>query len=349
MDNSEFSTELVPGLPEELGLQCLSRLPYTAHGLASRVCHRWRDLLQSLDFYYHRKKLGYTQKLACLVLAFHDGVVGGGPKKPGGSPSYGIAVFDSVSRDWDRLVPVPKYPDGLPLFCQLASCDGKLVVMGGWDPVSYNPVPDVFIYDFMTRQWRQGKDVPSKRSFFAIGACSGRVFIAGGHDENKNASRTAWVYDLRRDEWAELGEMSQERDECEGLMIGEDEFWVVSGYRTESQGQFEGSADVYGLKSGQWRRVEGVWEPGRCPRSSVGIGRDGKLLNWADIDPTVRVGARGVDLGGGRVLITASECQGAAIGLYGAEMKEGQKSKLEKLNVPGKFSGFVQSGCYAEI
>ncbi|KAE8723974.1 Ureide permease 2 isoform 1 [Hibiscus syriacus] len=348
MENSEFSTELLPGLPEELGLHCLSRLPYTAHGLASRVCHRWRELLQSLDYYYHRKKLGYTQKVACLALVFNDGIVDG-PKKPGGSPSYGIAVFDSVSQSWDRLAPAPKYLNGLPLFCQLTSCEGKLVVMGGWDPVSYNPVPYVFIYDFMTRQWRQGKDMPAKRSFFAIGACSGRVFIAGGHDENKNASRTAWVYDLRTDEWTVLGELSKERDECEGVVIGEDEFWVVSGYRTESQGQFDGSADVYGLKSGQWRRVEGVWEPGRCPRSSVGIGKDGKLLNWAEIDPAVRVGACGINLGGGRVLVTGSEYQGAPFGFYNVEMKEGQNSTLKKLNVPIEFSGFVQSGCYAEI
>ncbi|XVF85817.1 hypothetical protein PTKIN_Ptkin17bG0148000 [Pterospermum kingtungense] len=344
----ESSTELVSGLPEEIGFECLTRLPYTAHRLASRVCHRWRDLLQSQDFYYHRQKLGYTQKVACLVQAFSGGVVNGPPKKPGESPSYGIAVFDSVSPSWDRLDPVPKYPNGLPLFCQLASCDGKLVVMGGWDPVSYEPVADVFIYDFMTQRWTQGKDMPSKKTFFAIGACWGRVYVAGGHDENKNASKTAWVYDLRKDEWAQLGELSQERDECEGMVIGEDEFWVVSGYGTESQGQFDGSADVYGFKSGQWRRVEGVWEPGRCPRSSIGVGKDGKLLNWADLHPAVRVGACGIALKR-RVLVTGSEYQGAAHGFYTVEMKEGQNGKLEKISVPDDFSGFVQSGCFVEI
>ncbi|XVE91615.1 hypothetical protein REPUB_Repub01dG0025500 [Reevesia pubescens] len=347
MENLELSTDLVPGLPEELGLECLTRLPYTAHRLASRVCQRWRDLLQSQDFYYHRKKLGYTQKVASLVQAFSDGIVNG-PKKPGDSPSYGIAVFDSVSRSWDRLAQVLMYPNGLPLFCQLASCEGKLVVMGGWDPVSYDLVTDVFIYDFITQQWRQGKDMPSKRSFFASGACSGRVYIAGGHDENKNASRTAWVYDLRKDEWTQLEEMSQERDECEGVVIGGDEFWVVSGYITESQGQFDGSADVYGLKSGQWRRVEGVWEPGRCPRSSVGIGKDGKLFNWAELDPAVRFGPCGITLGG-RVFVTVSEYQGAPHGFYMVEMKAGQNGKLEKISVPDEFSGFVQSGCCVEI
>ncbi|KAK8686836.1 hypothetical protein V6N13_125853 [Hibiscus sabdariffa] len=347
MGNFEFSTELLPCLHEELGVECLSRLPYTAHRLASRVCQRWRHLLQSPGFYYHRKKLGYTRKVACLVLAFNGGIVTG-PEKPAVSPSYGIAVFDSMSQSWDRLAPVPKYPNGLPLFCQLASCEGKLVVMGGWDPVSYDTVTDVFIYDFTTQQWRQGKDMPAKRSFFAIGACSGRIFIAGGHDENKNASRTAWGYDLRDDEWTHLGELSQERDECEGVVVGEEEFWVVSGYRTESQGQFEGSADVYGLKSGEWRRVEGVWEAGRCPRSCVGMGNDGKLLNWAEVKPGVGVGACGISFGG-RVLITGSEYQGAPHGFYMTEMKEGQISKLEKLNVPDEYSGFVQSGCEAEI
>ena len=74
--------------------------------------------------------------------------------------------------------------------------------MGGWDPASYNPVIDVFVYNFTTRRWRCGND------------------IAGGHDENKNVLKSAWVYDLRKDEWAELTQMSQERDECEEVVIG---------------------------------------------------------------------------------------------------------------------------------
>ena len=36
---------------------------------------------------------------------------------------------------------------------------GKLVLMGGWDPASYNPVIDVFVYNFMTRRWRCGNDI----------------------------------------------------------------------------------------------------------------------------------------------------------------------------------------------
>ena len=346
------STELVPCLPEEIGLDCLTRVPYTAYGIASQVCRRWHELLQSKEFYHHRKKSGHTHKVACLVQALPGANKSSTERKRGKPPSYGITVFDPVGvGTWERLDPVPKYPDGLPQFCQLASCEGKLVVMGGWDPVSYNPVTDVFVYDFTTSQWRQGADMPAKRSFFATGAYEGQVCVAGGHDEYKNASRSAWVYDLRRDKWDELTQLSQERDECEGTVIG-DEFWVVSGYDTESQGVFEGSADVYAFGLGGWRRVDGVWEPGQCPRSCVGVRRDGKLVSWAESDSAVRVGTCGVMLGA-RTLVTGSAGQGAPQGLYMVEMEKDEKDKkygkLVRISVPHEFSGFVRSGCWVEI
>ena len=62
--------------------------------------------------------------------------------------------------------------------------------------------------------------MPSKRSFFTIRAFLGRGYIAGKHDKNKNTLESVWVYDLRKDEWAELTRMSQEWDECEGVVIG---------------------------------------------------------------------------------------------------------------------------------
>lgn len=246
---------------------------------------------------------------------------------------------------WDPLDPVPDYPLGLPLFCQSASSEGKLVVMGGWDPASYEPVTDVFVYDFRTSEWRRGKDMPSKRSFFAIGAHQGRVYVAGGHDENKNALKTASVYDVRSDEWTELSPMSQERDECEGRVMG-DEFWVVSGYPTERQGTFDGSADVYGFDSGKWRRVEGVWESGRCPRSCVGVEKDGRFSGWpGDSESGLRVVVCGLALGS-TTMVIGSEYQGGPHGFY---LQRGQNCKLTRISVPDDFSGFVQSGCCVEM
>ena len=343
MNVTEF-IELLPGLPEELALECLTRLHYSTHRVAARVCRRWRHLLHSKNFYYHRKQTGHTIKAACLVQSLPV-LPGSDEAKPVGPPAYGVAVFDPVSGNWDRVDPVPEYPDGLPLFCKVTSSEGKLVVMGGWNPVSYEPVKDVFVYEFTTQQWRKGKDMPENRSFFAAGELGGRVFIAGGHDESKNALSSAWVYDVREDEWAELPRMSQGRDECEGVVIGS-EFWVVSGYGTESQGDFERSAEVYELGTSQWRRVEEAWNVTQCPKSCVGVGKDGKLFCWAESDSEVRVGACGIEMGG-MTFLSGSAFQGGSQGFF---LVKGQNGKLERIiEVPEEFSGFVQSGCFVEI
>ena len=68
--------------------------------------------------------------------------------------------------------------------------------------------------------------MPSKWSFLAADEMEGRIYVAGDHDDRKNALSAVWVYDVRRDEWSELTRMNDERDECQGVVIGS-EFWVV--------------------------------------------------------------------------------------------------------------------------
>lgn len=59
------------------------------------------------------------------------------------------------------------------------------------------------------------------------------MLVAGRHDVNKNALRTAWKYDIKADEWTELPGMTEERNECVGSVVVS-EFWVVSGYATQT-------------------------------------------------------------------------------------------------------------------
>ncbi|KAG5243840.1 hypothetical protein OIU76_009265 [Salix suchowensis] len=336
-------TELIPGLPEEIALECLLRLHYTTHRVASQVCKRWRPILQSRCFYYQRKQNGLTHIAACLIQAIPD-LNGSSQPKPTRPPKYGVSIFDSVSGSWDRIEPVPVYAEGLPLFCQVTSSEGKLVLLGGWDPVNYEPLSQVFVYEFTTRQWRRGKDMPESRSFFAVGELNGRIIIAGGHDENKNALKTAWVYDVIQDEWSELPEMSQERDECEGVVIGS-EFWVVSGYRTDSQGGFEGSAESIELGASKWKRVEDAWKVSQCPRSSLGVSKDEQLFSWAESGSALKVGASSVHLGE-KTFVSGSAYEGGPQGFF---LVDGQNGKWERLNVTSEFCGFVQSGCCVEI
>ncbi|GAB4843743.1 hypothetical protein Ancab_013708 [Ancistrocladus abbreviatus] len=326
--------ELIPGFPEEIALDILTRLHYTTYLAARSVCRRWRHLLKSRQFYYHRKQTGHTHLGACFIQSVtpplaeteSDG------SKSDGPPTMGISFFDSVSQNWERVDHVPGYPDGLPLFCQVSGSEGKLVVMGGWDPVSYEPVKDVFVYDFITRRWRRGKNMPSKRSLFAIGAINGKIFIAGGHDEEKNALTSAWVYDTEEDEWYELTQMNEERDECQGLVIGS-EFWVVSGYDTANQGIFKQSAEAYDAGLNQWRKVENAWDTCQNPRLVIGTGKGRRLFNWAESDSVSLVGTCAIELGN-RSLVNGSIYPAEIRGFFIAEKDEnGEYAKRHSLAV----------------
>ncbi|TYI87007.1 hypothetical protein E1A91_D04G107100v1 [Gossypium mustelinum] len=299
---------------EEIGNECLTRFHYSTHRLAVRL-------------YYHRKRTGYTQKAACLIQSLKCDSDPDG-SKPDGPPRYGITAFEPVSGTWGRVDPVPKYPDGLPLFCQITSCEGNILVMGGWDPTNYEAV----------------RDMPETRSFFAAGELDGRIIVACGHDEHKNALRTAWEYDARMDEWKELKPMSEERDECQGVVIGS-EFWMVSGYRTDNQGQFEGSAEVMELETGQWVRVEEAWKASQCPRSCVGVGKE-KLFSWADCDSAIRVGVCSAPLGEW-TFVSGSAHQGGPTGFFLVDQQPGKCNTIDEISQ--QFSGFIQSGCCVDI
>ncbi|KAE8810713.1 kelch repeat-containing F-box-like [Hordeum vulgare] len=136
------------------------------------------------------------------------------------SNSYRLVLHDPVNGGWATLPPLPG-GRGLPLFCQLAavSCSErrKLVVLGGWDPETWVPTDTVHVYDFLDGAWRSGAPMPGpRRSFFACAAVGGRVFVGGGHDEEKNALRSAAAYDAEANAWAALPDMALQRDEARG-------------------------------------------------------------------------------------------------------------------------------------
>lgn len=277
---------LLPGLPDDIALDCLVRVPYGFHSGLRCVCRRWRDQLASPFFYDQRRKLGAGEAFVCLVQAVVpvaeedgrgvdgvDGCGGGGDgvekaqtKKSSCSepPAYGLSLYNATLREWRRLSPAGF---AVSLFAQCAAVQpsGKLVLLGGWDPATLDSVPDVWVVDLLTGRRRRGAPMPAARSFFACAAVGPLVYVAGGHDNQKNALRSAEAYDPEAEEWRSLPPMADERDECHGVAQG-GRFWVVSGYGTDSQGRFDRAAECYDPATGRWSKEEGLWgeddEPG---------------------------------------------------------------------------------------
>jgi hypothetical protein len=259
--------EIIPNVPDEIGQQCLLRVSYKSHDKLKAVCRNWEALLSSPQFYEDRKISGTSEQLICLIQAIPPG--NSTEDKWQGALAYGLTLYDPLLGTWDRLPSIPQFADRIPLFCQCVWVEQKLVMIGGWHPSRWEAMSSVFIYDFTSCTWRQGADMPTVRSFFACSVSpDGLIYVAGGHDNNKNALRAAEAYDVKHNKWEILPPMSQERDLCHGICLN-GKFTVISGYSTELQGRFEKSAEVFDPSAGVWSRLENMWSFGGCPRSCI--------------------------------------------------------------------------------
>lgn len=221
-----------------------------------------------------------------------------------------------------------------------------------------------------------------RRSFFACAASpDGRtVYVAGGHDEEKNALRSALAYDVATDEWVRLPDMSMERDECGGV-FRRGAFHVIGGYPTAVQGRFVKSSEAFDPATGRWAPVEEhtLGTTDVCPRG-VAAGDDGRLFRCAEghvevlegeeadeEDPTWRKVAELPDSGDGKqavapylvcwpgggnklTLIGSSRHGGPPPAGYTLELRPGGEARWAKEAAPPEeYSGVVQGACCLEI
>jgi len=260
---------LIPGLPFDMAMECLLRVPITSHPTLRLVSHGFRSAASDPSFLHHRHHLGFAENLLFLLQP--------PPQQPppigkdtAGPPLYNLNIFNLSRREWRRLA----FP--IPTFAQCAAVPeaGKVVVLGGWDALTLEPVSRVLVFDLLKGTWKDGSPMPEKRSFFACAAVGPtKIYVAGGHDGRKNALRSAAAYDVVMDQWKVLPQMAEERDECHGLSFDGSKFWVVSGYGTENQGRFRPDCEVFDPETESWTRIDGVWpNPNAAPRTAAVAG-----------------------------------------------------------------------------
>ncbi|KAI4355676.1 hypothetical protein L6164_004424 [Bauhinia variegata] len=355
--------DLISGLPDDVVRECLIRISYQQFADVAAVCKRWKTEIELPEFRLWRKSAGHNQKLVVMVQARVDleksgtGFVKCRPM----DPVYGLTIFEPDTGAWSELPLAPGLGSGLPMFCQLAGVGYDLVVMGGWDPNSWKACNSVYIYNFMSAKWRRGADMPGgPRTFFACASDSDRmVYIAGGHDGEKNALRSAFAYDVARDEWVPLPHMSSERDECKAV-CQHGKFHVIGGYRSEMQGRFERSAEAFDVGTWKWSQIEEDFlRSATSPRTCV-IGDekifmcvDGEVVTlqdstWqvvAQVPSEIRNVAYVRTWIGTLLLIGSSGYGEPHIGF----VLDMECCKWRKLEYPERHKGHVQSGCLMEI
>lgn len=360
-----MNMELISGLPEDVARDCLIRVSYQQFPTVASVCKGWQTEIHTAEYHCQRRRTGNSQKVLVMVQArIEPNKTETGSTKRLVNPVYRLSVFEPETGFWSELPAPPGYSSGLPVMCQVACVGYDLVVLGGLDPETWKASNFVFVYNFLSAKWRCGTQMPGgPRTFFGCSSDDRRtVFVAGGHDDEKNALRSALAYDVVADEWVELPEMSSERDECKAVFrVGK--FIVVGGYTTENQGRFERSAEAFDFVTWKWGQVEEEYlDCATCPMTLVDAGDEeesvymccnGELVmlrghTWQkmgrvpdEISNVAYVGAFD-----GVVVVIGSSGYGEVHMGYVFDVNN---NNWRKLDCPDGFKGHVQTGCVLEI
>ncbi|GJN21355.1 hypothetical protein PR202_gb08824 [Eleusine coracana subsp. coracana] len=279
-------------------------------------------------------------------------------------PSRSHRPMRRVCRGWRGAVASP---------CAAAGDGRHVAVVGGWDPRTLRPTSEVRVLDVLAGAWRRGRAMPGHaRSFF--GCCAGaggHVYVAGGHDGDKNALRSALAYDVAADAWRALPDMAEDRDEPQLVAVHGGRVVAASGYPTEAQGAFRRTAESYdGSGAGAWAH-EGddvVPAAGTCLASvrgnvwAVGAGKGGVRewaggAGWRDVadgPPGMKACVKAVGFGDdGGVFVFGTVDDDAAeeesSGRYAAWVMDAAAAAWRRVHVPPGFDGFVYSAAAVRV
>ncbi|KAL6996516.1 hypothetical protein U1Q18_006648 [Sarracenia purpurea var. burkii] len=247
--------ELIPGLPNDVAVECLIRLPLEQLPVATSVCRGWKIEIDRPEFRRCRKAAGLARS---VVVFAHERVelIRVGPECLA-RHAYGLTLCYPETGLLSELPPVPGFPDVLPMFCSVVGVGSDLIVMGGYDRATCRVSNSVSIYNFVSLKWRRGIDMPGRGRLF-YGCARGfdrTVYIAGGRDDNMNALRSAMMYNVAKDEWIQLPNMVKERYECKAV-FHHAKILVVGGYPTVMQGRFHRDAEALDVTTRQWNHVQ---------------------------------------------------------------------------------------------
>lgn len=213
---------LIPGLPDDIALSCLLRLPVSSHSASKTVCKRWYQLLGNKErFFTRRKEMGF-QDPWLFVFAFH---------KCTGKIQW--HVLDLTHFSWHQIPQMPCIDKVCPhgFRCVSFPIDGSLFVCGGVVFDADCPLNLVMKFNVQKNSWTVMKKMITARSFFASGVINGKIYVAGGNSTDLFELNSAEVMDPKKGIWHPIANMhtnmaSYDAAVLDGkLLVTEGWFW----------------------------------------------------------------------------------------------------------------------------
>ncbi|XP_010535866.1 PREDICTED: F-box/kelch-repeat protein At1g55270-like [Tarenaya hassleriana] len=218
--SSRNQSPLLPGLPDDLAVACLIRVPRAEHRKLRLVCKRWYRLLCGNFFYSLRKTLGMAEEWIYVIKRDREGKIS-------------WHAFDPLYQLWQPLPPIPReYSDALGFGCAvLSGC--HLYLFGGKDPLK-GSMRRVIFYNARTNKWHRAPDMLRRRHCFGSCVINNCLYVAGGENEGVNRSlRSAEMYDPNKNRWMFIADMSNAMAPFLGIVYKQR--WYLKGIGSHRQ------------------------------------------------------------------------------------------------------------------
>lgn len=199
LESSVLCEALIPGLPDDIAVNCLLRLPIESHVACRAVCKRWHTLLGSKGrFFTRRKELGFRDPWL-FVFAFH---------KCTGKLQW--QVLDLTNFSWHTIPAMPCKDKVCPHSLRCVSIPGEstIFVCGGMVSDVECPLDLVLKYEMQKNRWTVMNRMITARSFFACAVIGGMIYVAGGNSSDLIELNSAEVFDPVKNNWHSISNMT---------------------------------------------------------------------------------------------------------------------------------------------
>ncbi|KAL2510699.1 F-box/kelch-repeat protein SKIP30 [Abeliophyllum distichum] len=205
---------LIDGLPDDVALRCIARVPFLLHPKLELVSRSWRAAIRSTELFKARQEVNSTEEFICVCTYDPDNL---------------WQLYDPACDLWITLPVLPSNIRHLAHF-GVVSVGGKLFVLGGGsdavDPLTGDQdgsfaTDVVWSYDPVSRQWALRASMIVPRAMFACCVMDGKIIVAGGFTNCRKSISKAEVYDPDEDVWVSIPDLHHTHNSaCTGVVIG---------------------------------------------------------------------------------------------------------------------------------
>ncbi|XP_077225715.1 SKP1 interacting partner 4 isoform X2 [Tasmannia lanceolata] len=179
-------TPLISGLPDEIALLCLARVPRRYHHLLKCVSRRWRTLVCSEEWCSFRRKHSIEEAWIYALCT-------------NSANQTCCYLLDPLTRCWKRIQDIPTRclkRKGMAF----EAIGKKLYLLGGcgWLEDRTN---EVYCYDASTNTWAEAAPLSTARCYFQCTALNEELYTVGGIGLGTNELSSWDTYNPNSNSW----------------------------------------------------------------------------------------------------------------------------------------------------